>query len=187
MASEKAATSERDEMKRELEEALEKIQLLEAVCAATNDTLRHSQSQVHLFEVSQKALLQNMAQIVQTQTTCREDAATSPRHNAFDDFNADLKLQVEAGRTLIDALRQQLCDEQESAAVLQKQLAKEKEQVVPLRHYHPSFCLFFVTFGFRATRCCCSWPCLKRSAAPKSSRFKLYRKSIRALAVFKLH
>jgi hypothetical protein len=153
VASEKAAASERDEKKRELEEALEKIQLLEAICAATNDTLRQTQSQLLLFEVSQKALLQNMAQMVQTQPTCRDDAATSPRHNAFDDFNADLKLQVEAGRSLIDALRQQLCDEQERADVLQKQLTKEKEQVVPMRHFYPSF---FVTFGFRATRCCCS-------------------------------
>jgi hypothetical protein len=122
VANEKNAASERDDKAREAEEARQKIKLLETCCAVKDETIRQAQAQIQLFEVSQNAL-------AQTRTTSRDDATTSPRHNAFDDFNSDLKLQVEAGRTLIAALRKQICDEQERVAVLEKQLAREKEQV----------------------------------------------------------
>ena len=128
-ANEKAAYSEREEQKRELCDAVEKIKLLETVCAGKDDILRQTQARIHLFEVSQTAMIQNMARLVQSQTVSSDDAATSPRCNAFDDFNSDLKLQVEAGRALIASLRQELSDAQDCVAVMQKQLAREKEQV----------------------------------------------------------
>ena len=112
--------------------------MLQSRCAENEDALRQK-------EAAQHELIQKLAQMARAQmSSC--DAPSLPRLNAFDDFNSDLKLQVEAGRTLIDAIRQQLEDERERVAVLQKQLAREKEQVrllgalLCLRMVVSSFC-----------------------------------------------
>ena len=110
VTNEKAAVSEGAESKRQLQEAIETIKVLQ-----------NTRSEKYYF--------QNMARLVQSQTASSDDAATSPRCNTFDDFNSDLKLQVEAGRALIASLRQELSDAQDCVAVMQKQLAREKEQV----------------------------------------------------------
>ena len=110
VTNEKAAVSEGAERKRQLEEAIETIKFLQNAR-------------------SEKDYFQNMARLVQSQTVSSDDAATSPRCNTFDDFNSDLKLQVEAGRALIASLRQELSDAQDCVAVMQKQLVREKEQV----------------------------------------------------------
>ena len=171
IATEAYAISTKDEKQRELEVALEQMKAMDSVAAVKDDMIRQLQSQNHLFEVSQNALIQKMAQIHREleealerikvlQSRCTENeemlrqkdtahnaliqkmaetsrtqapchAPSSPRLNAFDDFNSDLKLQAEAGRALAVALRQQIGDEQERAAALQKQLVREREQVRP--------------------------------------------------------
>lgn len=59
----------------------------------------------------------------------REYASISTRLNALEKANADLKLQLDFERNLIDTLRQQVSEEQEQVVMLQKQLSREKEQV----------------------------------------------------------
>ncbi len=136
--SQNSLVTKTERLQCELEEALAKIKVLQSRCAENEDALRQK-------EAAQHELIQKLAQMARAQlSSC--DAPSSPRLNAFDDFNSDLKLQVEAGRTLIDAIRQQLGDERERVAVLQKQLAREKEQVrvlgalLCLRMVVSSFC-----------------------------------------------
>lgn len=121
IASEILANSARNEEHRALEEALERIKVLQSRCTENEEMLRQK-------DTAHNALIQKMAETSRTQAPCH--APSSPRLNAFDDFNSDL-LQAEAGRALVVALRQQLGDEQERAAALQKQLVREREQVRP--------------------------------------------------------
>ena len=129
MASEIVAVAEKKEKQRKLEEALEKIKTLETTCAVKDEMVRQTQAQAHLYEVAQSALVQKMAQMAQALMSPRAEAATSTTINAFDGFNSDLTMQLDAARSLNDALRQQLRDEQERADALQKQLVRAKEQV----------------------------------------------------------
>ena len=129
MASEIVAVAEKKEKQRKLEEALEKIKTLETTCAVKDEMVRQTQAQAHLYEVAQSALVQKMAQMAQALMSSRTEAATSTMTNAFDGFNSDLTLQLDAARSLNDALRQQMRDEQERADALQKQLVRAKEQV----------------------------------------------------------
>jgi hypothetical protein len=129
MASEIVAVAEKKEKQRKLEEALEKIKTLETTCAVKDEMVRQTQAQAHLYEVAQSALVQKMAQMAQALMSPRAEAATSTTINAFDGFNSDLTLQLDAARSLNDALRQQMRDEQERSDALQKQLVREKEQV----------------------------------------------------------
>ena len=129
MASEIVAVAEKKEKQRKLEEALEKIKTLETACAVKDEMVRQTQAQSHLYEVAQSALVQKMAQMAQALMSPRAEAATSTTINAFDGFNSDLTLQLDAARSLNDALRQQMRDEQERSDALQKQLVREKEQV----------------------------------------------------------
>jgi hypothetical protein len=129
MASEIVAVAEKKEKQRKLEEALEKIKTLETACAVKDEMVRQTQAQAHLYEVAQSALVQKMDEMAQALMSPRAEAATSTRINAFDGFNSDLTLQLDAARSLNDALRQQMRDEQERSDALQKQLVREKEQV----------------------------------------------------------
>ena len=129
MASEIVAVAEKKEKQRKLEEAFEKIKTLETACSVKDEVVRQTQAQAHLYEVAQSALVQKMAEMAQALMSPRAEAATSTRINAFDGFNSDLTLQLDAARSLNDALRQQMRDEQERADALQKQLVRAKEQV----------------------------------------------------------
>jgi replicative DNA helicase len=129
MASEIVAVAEKKEKQRKLEEAFEKIKTLETACSVKDEVVRQTQAQAHLYEVAQSALVQKMAEMAQALMSPRAEAATSTRINAFDGFNSDLTLQLDAARSLNDALRQQMRDEQERYDALQKQLVREKEQV----------------------------------------------------------
>jgi hypothetical protein len=122
IASEILANTARNEEHRALEEALERIQVLQSRCTENEEMLRQK-------DTAHNALIQKMAETSRTQAPCH--VPSSLRLNAFDDFNSDLKLQAEAGRALAVALRQQIGDEQERAAALQKQLVREREQVRP--------------------------------------------------------
>jgi hypothetical protein len=129
MASEIIAVAEKKEKQRKLEEAFEKIKTLETACSVKDEVVHQTQAQAHLYEVAQSALVQKMAEMAQALMSPRAEAATSTRINAFDGFNSDLTLQLDAARSLNDALRQQMRDEQERSDALQKQLVREKEQV----------------------------------------------------------
>jgi hypothetical protein len=129
MASEKVAVNEKEDQQRKLEEAFEKIKTLETACSVKDEVVRQTQAQAHLYEVAQSALVQKMAEMAQALMSPRAEAATSTMINAFDGFNSDLTLQLDAARSLNDALRQQMRDEQERSDALQKQLVREKEQV----------------------------------------------------------
>ena len=167
IASEISAVAAKDEKNRELEEALERNKVLQARCAENEDMLRQQ-------DVAQHELMQRMAQMARAQTSS-SDAPLSTRLNAFDDFNSDLKLQVEAGRTLLDAIRQQLEDERERVAVLQKQIAREREQVRRyLSQSGDHFLLRLILLSayilfHRRTRFNCSSLCPRKYGARRSS------------------
>ena len=159
MASEIVAVAEKKEKQRKLEEALEKIKTLETACTVKDEMVRQTQAQSHLYEdipsqqrrleealekiktletgfstnpcdmLPLKNVVQDNLAIAQALMSPRAEAATSTTINAFDGFNSDLTLQLDAARSLNDALRQQMRDEQERADALQKQLVRAKEQV----------------------------------------------------------
>ena len=114
MASEIVAVAEKEETQLKFEEALEKIKTLETGISTNCDMLLHHQ-------------VDNLA-IAQTLMSSRTEAATSTMTNSFDGFNSDLTQQLDAARSLHDALHQQMRDEQERADALQKQLVRAKEQ-----------------------------------------------------------
>ena len=173
IASQILANTARNEEHRALEEALERIKVLQSRCAENEEILRQK-------DTAHNALIQNVAETSRTQAPCH--APSSPRLNAFDDFNSDLKLQAEAGRALAVALRQQIGDEQERAAVLQRQLAREREQVrlsvfcagdIYVFGEFLSACRGLIMLH-RRMRCSCSSLCPKKYGARRSSGCKLH-------------
>jgi hypothetical protein len=118
MASEIVAVNEKEDQQRKLEEALEKIKTLETGFSTNPCDI-----------LPLKNVVQDNIAVAQALMSPRAEAATSTRTNAFDGFNSDLTLQLDAARSLNDALRQQMRDEQERSDALEKQLVREKEQV----------------------------------------------------------
>lgn len=176
IASQILSNTARNEEHRALEEALERIKVLQSRCAENEEMLRQK-------DAAHNALIQKVAETSRTQAPCH--APSSPRLNAFDDFNSDLKLQAEAGRALAVALRQQIGDEQERAAVLQRQLAREREQVrlsvfcagdIYVFGEFLSACRGLIMLH-RRMRCSCSSLCPKKYGARRSSGCMLRMRS----------
>ena len=174
--SQNALIQKMAQIHRELEEALERIKVLQSRCAENEEMLRQK-------DAAHNALIQKVAETSRTQAPCH--APSSPRLNAFDDFNSDLKLQAEAGRALAVALRQQIGDEQERAAVLQRQLAREREQVrlsvfcagdIYVFGEFLSACRGLIMLH-RRMRCSCSSLCPKKYGARRSSGCMLRMRS----------
>jgi hypothetical protein len=125
-AMELVAVSEKTAAEGALEAAREKIKMLETTILVKDDLLRQTQASVQLMEATQKTLLDRMEL---HQTPPREQASVSDIRSTYTGEISSLKLQVDSGRLLIDAVRRQVCDEQERVKALQMQLTRQKEQV----------------------------------------------------------
>jgi uncharacterized protein YkuJ len=105
---------------------MQKVNLLENEVIGKENELCRALQQLKTLEEDRKELT---LKLEQTRIQDREYASISTRLNALEKANADLKLQLDFERNLIDTLRQQVSEEQEQVVMLQKQLSREKEQV----------------------------------------------------------